>query len=382
MSAAPTGPAVTGRATETDVDVLVVGAGVAGLAAAHVLHGHGARMAVIEAAATVGGRVRSARDAHGRHLGDLGPSWVWPPYQPHAAAWLERLGIDTVEQFGRGDAVVERAPGRTERLALPGQHGQRRPVGGPQALVDALAAGLPDGSVATGTALLAVDAPAGNGGATVRTSAGTIAADRVVLALPLRVLARDVASSTTLDPGLLALLRRAPTWMAGQAKAVVVYRTPFWRAAGLSGRIASAVGPLVEVHDHCGPDGSPAALTGFVGLSAAARRELAAREGPEALVRRAVGQLARCLGPEAADPIHASVEDWAADPRIATDEDASEPGVHPAVLPAAVRASLADGRIHLAAAETAAGAPGLLDGALEAGTRAAHAALGGRAPGR
>ena len=378
---------MTKRAAAADAPgVVVAGAGVAGLVAASVLVDAGVPVTVLEAAPGVGGRVRTLRDAAGRPLGDLGPSWVWPPYQPSVSRWLARAGVPAVEQFERGDGVVERGHGTAPtRTTIPGQHGQRRPLGGPGALVDALAAALPPGTVRTSSALRGVELVETGGDARLRLhldDGGTgraVDAAHAILALPPRVIRRDVRFAPALDAPLARLLAATPTWMAAQAKALIVYEHAFWRAVGLSGRIASAVGPLVEAHDHCGPDGSPAALVGFVGTPVGARRAL----GDGALEAAIVAQLVRCLGDAAARPLHVRVEDWADDARVATAADAASPGGHPAVLPGTVRAPALGGRVHFAAAETSDVSPGLLDGACAAGERAARAVLAalGIAPG-
>lgn len=364
----------------SDERVIVVGAGVAGLVAANALADAGVPVSVLEAHPRIGGRVRSLHDDEGESLGDLGAGWVWPPYQSCIAGWLDRCGVRTRPQFERGDGLVERAPGEpVRRMPLPGQHGQHRPLGGPRALVEALAARLPPDTVRPSVEVCRVSDAGAAGALRVDTGSGELAARHVVLAMPPRIVARDVAFEPALDTGLVELLRAAPTWMAAQAKALIVYERAFWRDAGLSGRIASAVGPLAEAHDHCGPDGTPAALVGFVGLPPAARRALAAREGPDALSIAIVAQLVRCLGPEAASPPIVHVEDWADDVRIATRADVEGAGGHPAVLPERVREPAMGGRLHFAAAETSDVSPGLLDGACAAGERAARRVL--EAPG-
>ena len=71
VSQAVASPAEPGR-----VDVIVVGAGMAGLAAARILRGQGKKIVVLEARDRVGGRVKAGKLAG--HTIDLGGMWVGP----------------------------------------------------------------------------------------------------------------------------------------------------------------------------------------------------------------------------------------------------------------------------------------------------------------
>ena len=357
------------------MSVWIVGAGVAGLACASVLHRAGVEVGVLEASAAAGGRVRSATGTDGAHLGDLGPSWVWPIHQPALAGWLDRLGVRTMPQYESGDGCVERGAGRRpERTVLPGQHGQRRPVGGPGAIVRALLGSMPAGTVRTGCRVTSV-ARGADRSRIVTDDGVEREAETVVLATPLRIAVRDIVFDPPLPSPVARTCENAATWMASQAKALAVYDTPFWRADGLSGRISSAIGPLVECHDHSGDGGEPAALVGFVGLDAPTRRRVSAERGEAALGEAVLEQLVRCFGARAREPLLLRIEDWARDPHIATPLDVERPGGHPGVQPDSLRAPLHDGGLRLAVAEVAEISPGLLEGAFVAGERAARQVL-------
>lgn len=357
------------------MNVIVVGAGISGLVAANVMHSCGVKVSVLESSDSAGGRVRSMRSANGVHLGDLGPSWVWPPYQPELSRWFDELDIQTTEQFEEGDGCIERMQGQpVQHAPLPSQHGQRRPVGGPQAIVDTLLGRLPQACVQNGVRVVSVRQA--EGALELKSDKGDrFVADQVVLAAPLRVIARDVTFDPPLPAPLSRALEHSPTWMASQAKALIVYKKPFWRTRGLSGRIASAVGPLVEAHDHSGEYGSPAALVGFIGIGAKERAVILQDHGPEALCQAVVEQLVRCFGQDAANPRAIQIEDWASEPAIATQRDIEYPGGHPSVLTPLVRESYLSGRLHFAVAETSSLSPGLLEGAFVAGERAARNAV-------
>ena len=347
-------------------DIAIIGAGLAGLTCAHVLHAQGLTVTVIDAADRIGGRIRSLRDAEGTALADLGPTWVWPPHQPVVARWLDRLDLATFDQANDGASVIEGYHPAPVRAPLPGQDGMVRIVGGPAAMVHAMAAGLPGAALHLNRRVTRIDRAAA--GLTLTDDSGRqIAARHVVLATPLRVAATGIVMPDA-PAALLQAMRATPTWMAGQAKAVMLYDRPFWQAQGLSGRIASRIGPLTEVHDHSSATGQ-AALFGFVGLPPAAR-------DPAPLKAAIRAQLARCLGPEAGQPHSITIQDWARDPLICTPAD--HDGAHPDLPPAILRQPHLDGRLHLAVSETSTRSPGLIEGALDAGQTTAEAILSRR----
>jgi monoamine oxidase len=89
------------------VDVVVIGAGVAGLTAARLLRDAGRRTVVLEARDRIGGRVHT--DRSGEHTTDLGASWIHgvtgSAVAEAAAAW----GIRT-EEFTVGGYQVDGRP--------------------------------------------------------------------------------------------------------------------------------------------------------------------------------------------------------------------------------------------------------------------------------
>lgn len=345
------------------IDIAVIGAGLCGLTCAHLLAAAGAEVALFEAAPRIGGRIHALRDAAGTALADLGPTWVWPPHQPAVARWLDRLDLPTFPQANDGDAVIEGYHPAPIRAPLPGQDGMARIIGGPAALVQAMAAPLPEGALHLNRRITRIElAP---DGLILTDAAGTAClATRVVLSTPLRIAAHGIAIPDA-PTALMQAMRATPTWMAGQAKAVMLYDRPFWREMGLSGRIASRLGPMTEVHDHSSAMGQPA-LFGFIGWPPEAR-------SPAPLDTAIRAQLTRCFGPDAPAPRSLTVQDWSRDPLICTPAD--HDGAHPGLPPAILRQPHLDGRLHIAIAEVSPHSPGLIDGALDAGQTAAAALL-------
>ena len=332
-------------------DVIVVGAGLAGLTAAVCLAQAGASVTVLEGADRIGGRIGARAGC------DLGPTWVWPRWQPVVADWLDRLGLATFTQFDAGDGLLDGFGGPVRRHPLPGQIGIARIVGGPVALIDALATRLPDGAIRLGRTATAITQE--GSGLAVTAGDGRIMADHVILAVPPRIAVERLGP---FPPALDAALRGTPTWMAQQAKVAATYSRPFWRDAGLSGRVASRTGPLVEIHDHSPATGGTGALFGFCGWDAATRAA-----DPSALRRAILAQLVRYFGPEAEAPDDLIVMDWATEPLVCAQADRDGPPQHPQIGPEVLRQPHMNGRLWFAGAETAADHPGLIAGALLAG---------------
>lgn len=356
-----------------DVDVVVVGGGLAGLTAAHDLSAAGLSVSVLEARATVGGRIRTVAPegvAEGGWL-DLGATWHWSD-QPAIRALAADLGVAAFPQFRDGLALVEDPPGSDARpVALPSPSpSEHRFVGGAQELCVRLAARLPAGTVRLGTEVTAVAAGDGEVGEVRVFAMGPgdeeveVVAAAAVVALPPRLATAGIAFSPALPAEVVEVMSATPTWMARAVKCIAVYESPFWRAAGRSGLALNLGGPLVEVHDGCTPDGSVAALWGFVSHDHRWRDR-----DPEERRLDVVAHLRRLFGPEAADPVQYIERDWSDDP-YTNDEvvwlgDVLGYG-HPALA-----VPLFGGRLMWAGAETSGVGGGHMEGAVRSGRRAA-----------
>ncbi|MFJ2620183.1 flavin monoamine oxidase family protein [Glutamicibacter sp. NPDC087344] len=327
------------------VDVVVVGAGASGLAAAGSLAQAGLDVIVLEARDRVGGRARSLQVDGG--VIDLGATWFWAN-EPRVQALAEQLNQRTFWQHLDGDAMYEGT--QVNRLdGNPVDAPASRFAAGAQGMLEGLARRLPQGMIHLGEPATSITVDAD--GASVSTALGGYRCEQVVLAVPPALAAQRIAESTAV-------------WMGGVVKAVAVYDRPFWRAAGLSGSAISRVGPFREFHDHSGPEGSPAAIFAFTPAAGLPQRD---RQGIATAFRE---QLTRLFGPDAAHPQGIHAVDWSS-------ERFTQPtGIAPADTSSFGHAAYSQpvhGRIHWASTETAPAFAGHLEGALLAGLRAAEA---------
>lgn len=362
--------------TRSAYEVAIIGGGLAGLYAAHLLQKAAIDFVLIEARERLGGRILTV-DADGLPANagfDLGPSWYWPSMQPAIGALVEELGLSSFQQHAEGDILFERehheAPQRYRGFAQD-QHSMRL-AGGSVGLVRALSASLPPANILLRSPVRSM-ALAGEGVDLIVLNPveapRRIAASHVISTVPPRLLDSTVVFTPAQEATTRQLWQATPTWMAPHAKFFALYPRSFWRDAGFSGTAQSMIGPMAEIHDATTSLGQ-AALFGFIALSADHRAAM----GKESLIHACVDQLGRLFGAEARQPIATLFKDWSTDPLTATELDraASEhpkPGNHLWVSGPWRQ------RLALGGSETSPTEPGYLVGAILAANRAANETL-------
>jgi monoamine oxidase len=96
------------RSTDTpslEADVVVVGAGLAGIAAARAIERGGPSVVLVEARDRVGGRLESIEIGDGKWV-DVGGQWIGPT-QDRVEALARSLGHETFPTYAHGENVVE-----------------------------------------------------------------------------------------------------------------------------------------------------------------------------------------------------------------------------------------------------------------------------------
>ena len=316
--------------------VAIIGGGISGLHTAYQLAKQGRAFQLFEAKDQFGGRIFCPQI--GRHYFDLGPSWFWPG-QKNIEALVKELGLSdqVFQQYSEGDAIFE-PHGKPLQRGVEGisMAGANRLNGGLHVIIQALCEQI---RVMAGSEnLLANTKVVGLEKLSDKTVISTAGGERfdassVIVAMPPRVAMANIEFTPALAIKRVSELNAVATWMAGHAKAVIVYPQPFWREAGLSGDVISQIGPLSEIHDASTHESSASkpsadeepkfALFGFVGIPPKQRVR-----NQQDLKHAIFEQLQRVFGGLARRPTEFYLKDWAADKAVATELDQHIPNHH------------------------------------------------------
>jgi len=339
------------------VDVLIVGGGISGLAVAHQLVNAGRSVRILEARPVIGGRLRT----HGGL--DLGATWFWP-HEHRVKSLIDELDVAVFSQYLDGDAILQTEEGPTRLDGNPIDIESGRFNGGAESLARAVAERLPSDAIELEQVVTEVRA--GGDHIEVHTATDRFEARHVVLALPPALAAARVSFSPSLPSRLADLAASTPVWMGAITKVVAQYARPFWRSNGLAGAAISHVGPVRELHDMSGADGTPAALFGFV----PGTERKTTVEAAEVL-----SQLVSIFGEEAADPTTLWIQDWKEELHTSPPDAVRLEAYH--LFGHELYAQPAfDGCLHWSSAETSSICPGHIEGALASAERVARTILG------
>lgn len=343
-------------------ETLIAGGGLAGLYLANLLLKADRSFLLVESRDRFGGRILTKED-NGKHY-DLGPAWFWPG-QPRIESLISELKLKKFEQHAKGELMYQDERAQVHRnQGCASMQGSYRMQGGLSSLTQALLGKLPAESHHSNTVITGIEQDVDGVIATTH-SRQKIFAKKVVLTMPPRLAAR-IKFDPLLPAAAVVAMEKTPTWMAGQAKALVTYDEPFWREKGLSGDAMSRSGPMVEIHDASPADGGPYALFGFIGVPAQGRKDVLS------LRERLQAQLIALFGSEAENFRDLFLKDWAFDSNTSTELDLQPLRTHPFYgMPDSLN-NVWNNRILFGGSEVAQQFGGYLEGALEAAENTFH----------
>ena len=343
--------------------VIIIGAGLSGLATAYELKKMGIRPLVLEARGRYGGRIWTLPgEGRGTPL-EMGATWFGDKHQ-HLLGLLLELGVGYFDQYSQGVALVEAmsfAP--PQRFELPAaEEPYHRVLGGSDALVDALVGRIGEENIRLDTPVTEIrEEP---DGLQLVAGGGSVYRCRyAVAALPPRLLLKTIKFLPAIPKGIAQVMAQTHTWMSESVKFAVEYEKPFWREHGFAGTAYSQAGPATEIYDHTNFDETAFALKGFLSPGTAQLKENDRRE----MVLR---QLVKLFGLEAANFLSYNDWAWANEPYTHFPYDSyilpHQNSGHPAFAQ-----PLMNGKLFLSGTETSPEFGGYMDGAVLSGLLAA-----------
>lgn len=233
---------------------------------------------------------------------------------------LNELNLKNFEQFSSGDHTFENPHGMIRHFKTD-MTASSRITGGMKSLVEAMQKQIPSENFMLNIELKQlnlldndeIEMTAVN----KENKDVSFVTKSVVLAMPPNIIQKNISFVPELTPITQKNLSIQRTWMASQAKIVVIYDRPFWRDNNLSGTANSHRGPLQEIHDASPENNHTGALFGFFGLSPEERRGL----GEQKIYELVIEQLTRLFGKKAADYKDILYKDWSQDAFTAIEKD-------------------------------------------------------------
>ena len=314
-------------------DVVIVGGGISGLHTAYELAKQKSSFLLLESRERFGGRIYSPNGELPELVEqgfDLGPSWFWPG-QVNIESLVVELGLENkvFSQYFQGDSIYEASNNDPIRgLAGISMQGSYRMQGGLSTIIRTLVSRIR--KLAGKQSILKrseVEYIRFNQQSVFEVSVKNgqcYLAKKVILALPPRVALQQIQFVPRLAASRVEELNQVATWMAGHAKMVAIYKTAFWREAGLTGDVISQRGPLSEIHDATPASDDVFALFGFFATPPQSRKT-----NKSELDQMIIEQLVRLFGDVAASPLQILYKDWARDAFTATEFDQLIPDHHP-----------------------------------------------------
>jgi monoamine oxidase len=259
-------------------DVVIIGAGLTGLALAYFLRDISLSIRIIDARDRIGGRILTTTTPSGHKL-EMGATWLGKKHRD-LNALLKELGIDTYIQNLGTTAIYEPISTSPPQIVdlPPNNDPSYRITGGTTQLIHELHQRLSDNttiSLSDVVSSVHIDSDVVN----VNHKSGPTSAKIVVSTLPPYLLAHTIDIQPSLSGEIHSLLDQTQTWMGESIKVGFTYEEPFWRAGNLSGTIMSNVGPIPEMYEHTDHENKHHSLKGFLNgvyhsLTKAERMEL------------------------------------------------------------------------------------------------------------
>jgi monoamine oxidase len=241
--------------------ILIIGGGISGIYLGYLLKKEGFSIKILEANDRIGGRIYTKK-IHNTKV-ELGATWLWR-YNIELLKLCKDLEISLFEQNMKGDALIEATHSSLpDRFQIPkNQEISYRVVGGTATILERLTKDFSENELELNQKVIKIDAHKTT--ISVFTENSNFSADVVIATIPPQLLINTVQFNPELDENLFQIANNTHTWMKDSIKFSIVYKTPFWKEADLSGAGFSNVGPFTEIYEHSDFEDNHFALMGFL----------------------------------------------------------------------------------------------------------------------
>lgn len=343
-------------------EIVILGAGLAGLTAAYSLASRGISYQLLEARERIGGRIHTITTDTGATI-EMGATWFADKHI-HLMELIRKLEVPYQQQYTGSRVLYDFAnPGRTAQIfELPeNNEAQYLFSKGTQSLLEALYLTLNPQTIHLGQHVqkLAFEEDQ----VVISANGRKVKANIVINTLPPNLFVNTVEVSPGLPESLVEVFTKTHTWMGESIKAGLEYPNDFWRPQKI-GTLLSQFGPAQELHDHHHEGKAGNVLKGFINSDLHI-------QGREARKEKVLDQMRFYFGPELPIPKYYEA-DWQDDP-FTFYPYSSEVMPHQYNGHPMLRESFYDNRLYFAGSETAQVFPGYLDGAVERGNAVVQA---------
>ncbi len=246
----------------TNVDVLIIGAGLTGLTLAYYLKKHKVLVKVIEARSRLGGRIYTKYNTQQAPI-ELGATWLVSQHTS-ALKLLKELNIEVFHQHYGDTAIYQPNANQAAQLVqLPANDSASyRIKNGTQNIITALFETLPKDTVQLNQTIQTIQTTETSLIATTKEDA--YHATHIVSTLPPLLFLKSIGTKPVLPNTVTDTISNTHTWMKDSIRVGFTYKTAFWKRDKTSGTIYSSVGPLQEFYDHSDAENNTHALGGFM----------------------------------------------------------------------------------------------------------------------
>lgn len=244
-----------------DTDIIIIGAGLTGLATAMLLQKQGKSIKIIESRSSIGGRIHTLGFEENKPV-EMGATWLGNKHK-HLNNFLKDIGLKVfIQQLG-DKAIFEPISTSPSYLAsLPkNEEPSLRIVGGSESLIKTLIDKVRLNNIHTSEKVFSVTSCTNY--LEVISNNKTYRANKVISTLPPNLLINTIKFDPELPEELSSVASSTHTWMGDSIKVALSYSKPFWKNENSSGTILSNVGPVNEMYDHTNYEKDYYVLKGF-----------------------------------------------------------------------------------------------------------------------